>query len=56
MINLLRIVAIESGTRRSVLGGGAAGSITFGNGNSFEPSGLQGREGVILFLSETRNP
>ena len=39
MINLLRIVAIELGTWRSVLGGGASGSITFGNGKFFEPSG-----------------
>jgi len=40
MINLLRIVAIELGTWRSVLGGGASGSITFGNGKFFEPSGV----------------
>ena len=37
MINRLRIVAIELGTWRSVLGGGASGSITFGNGKFFEP-------------------
>jgi hypothetical protein len=40
MINLLRIVAIELETWRSVLGGGASGSITFGNGKFFEPSGV----------------
>ena len=40
MINLLRIVAIELGTWRSVLGGGASGSITFGDGKFFEPSGV----------------
>jgi hypothetical protein len=40
MINLLRIVAIELGTWRSVLGGGASGSIIFGNGKFFEPSGV----------------
>jgi hypothetical protein len=37
MINLLRIVAIELGTWRLVLGGGASGSITFGKGKFFEP-------------------
>ena len=40
MINLLRIVAIELGTWRSVLGGGASGSVTFGNGKFFELSGV----------------
>ena len=40
MINLLRMVAIELGTWRSVLGGGASGSITFGNGKFFEPRGV----------------
>ncbi len=45
MINLLRIVAIELGTWRSVLGGGASGSITFGNGKFFEPSGVTRSEG-----------
>ena len=37
MINLLRIVAIELGTWRSVLGGGASGSVTFGNGKPLRP-------------------
>jgi hypothetical protein len=40
MINLLRIVAIELGKWRSVLGGGACGSITVGNGKRFEPRGV----------------
>ena len=40
MINLLRIVAIELGTWRSVLGGGASELITFGNGKFFEPRGV----------------
>ena len=40
MINFLRMVAIELGTWRSVLGGGASGSITFGNGKFFEPRGV----------------
>ena len=45
MINLLRIVAIELGTWRSVLGGGASGSITFGNGKFFEPRGVTNPRG-----------
>ena len=40
MINLLRIVAIELGMWRSVLGGGAPGSVTFGNRKFFEPRGV----------------
>ena len=40
MINLLRIVAIELGTWREVLGGGASGSITVGNGKGFDPIGV----------------
>lgn len=38
-INLLRIVAIEFGTWRSVLSGGASGSVTVGNGRFLEQRG-----------------
>src|SRR5205809_5058502 len=38
-INLLRIVAIEFGTWRSVRSGGASGSVTVGNGKFLEQSG-----------------
>jgi hypothetical protein len=50
-------VAIDDGTWRSVLSGGAAGSVTVGNGRRFDqPGGGPAAEGGIAARSATRKP